>query len=328
MAQNATAQSPPTSLESGECELLGPFSLIVQSALGILALSSLVWKRYRERPRRPLKIWAFDASKQVVGSLLLHMANLLMSMLSAGKFSVKIPAVGTDGDQYQPNPCSFYLLNLGIDTTLGIPILVGLLRIFTYGFSLTPFGQPPESIQSGNYGRPPKTSWWAKQSLIYFFGLLGMKTCVLIIFNILPWISRVGDWALKWTEGNEALQVVFVMLLFPLIMNAIQYYIIDSFIKNSKPLDPDALDDSADDDDDRAGGHAGRTSDEYQRLSTSSDEGEEALTKGLVGGTARTQEPARRSGSRRPNMDSDVESPIKNSEDYDPGRDGERRNIS
>lgn len=58
-----------------------------------------------------------------------------------------------------------------------------------------------------------------------------MKICVLIIFLILPWISRIGDWALKWTEGNERLQIVFVMMLFPLIMNALQYYIIDSFIK-------------------------------------------------------------------------------------------------
>ena len=64
---------------------------------------------------------------------------------------------------------------------------------------------------------------------------MGMKTCVLIIFLVCPWISRVGDWALRWTEGNETLQVVFVMLVFPVIMNATQYYIIDSFIKNQKP---------------------------------------------------------------------------------------------
>lgn len=92
-------------------------------------------------------------------------------------------------------------------------------------------GNPPESIQSGNYGNPPRAWWWLKQSLIYFCGLFGMKFCVLIIFIMLPWISRVGDWALGWTEGNEKLQIVFVMMLFPLIMNALQYYIIDSFIK-------------------------------------------------------------------------------------------------
>lgn len=57
-----------------------------------------------------------------------------------------------------------------------------------------------------------------------------MKICVLILFLMLPWIARIGDWALGWTDGNEKLQIVFVMMLFPLIMNAMQYYIIDSFI--------------------------------------------------------------------------------------------------
>ena len=100
--------------ESGECKLLGPFSLLIQAALGALALSSLVYKRWRERPRRPLKIWSFDVSKQVVGSMLLHVANLLMSMLSSGQLSVT-PSASAG---YQANPCSFYLLNLAIDVRL------------------------------------------------------------------------------------------------------------------------------------------------------------------------------------------------------------------
>jgi hypothetical protein len=75
--------------------------------------------------------------------------------------------------------------------------------------------------------------------LIYFLGLLGMKLCVLFIFSICPWISWIGDWALRWTEGDPRIQVFFVMLLFPLIMNAMQYYIIDSFIKD--PTDSNNL---------------------------------------------------------------------------------------
>jgi hypothetical protein len=70
---------------------------------------------------------------------------------------------------------------------------------------------------------------------------MGMKICVLIIFLALPWISRIGDWALRWTEGNEQLQVFFVMLFFPVVMNATQYYIIDSFIKNQKPREHEEL---------------------------------------------------------------------------------------
>ena len=106
---------PRPGAENGECKLLGPFALFIQGALGVLALLVLVFKRWRERPQRPLKIWAFDASKQVVGSALLHVANLLMSMLSSGQLTIKA------GD-FQANPCSFYLLNLAIDVSF-IPCL-------------------------------------------------------------------------------------------------------------------------------------------------------------------------------------------------------------
>ena len=104
---------PRPGAENGECQLLGPFALIIQASLGALALLSLVYKRWRERPQRPLKIWAFDASKQVIGSMLLHVANLLMSMLSSGQLTVTLKATS----EYEANPCSFYLLNLAIDVS-------------------------------------------------------------------------------------------------------------------------------------------------------------------------------------------------------------------
>lgn len=109
-------------MEGGQCELLGPFALIVQGVLGALALLSLVFKRWRERPRRPLKIWAFDASKQVVGSILLHILNLAMSMVSSGDLNAArtaqaIAESAKDENGQMPNPCSFYLLNLAIDVS-------------------------------------------------------------------------------------------------------------------------------------------------------------------------------------------------------------------
>lgn len=105
---------------SGECNLLGDFALLVQGLLGLLAVSSLAFKRWRESPRRPMKIWFFDVSKQVFGSVLLHLANILMSMLSSGSFDVasNTVAAATDEKGDAPNPCSFYLLNLAIDVSL------------------------------------------------------------------------------------------------------------------------------------------------------------------------------------------------------------------
>jgi hypothetical protein len=122
-AATGSDKGPHESPPNGECRLLGPFALIVQGALGGLALLALVYKRWKERPQRPLKIWTFDVSKQVVGSVLVHAANLLMSLLSSGQLSIKVGpqhvsrgTVATDG-RYMPNPCSFYLLNLAIDVS-------------------------------------------------------------------------------------------------------------------------------------------------------------------------------------------------------------------
>lgn len=125
----ATATASPSGpfhidSSSGECQLLGPFALVVQAALGGLAMLSLVFKRWREHPQRPVKVWFFDVSKQVFGSVLVHMSNIFMSMLTSGRFSIKAePAVverlvvARADDAYVPNPCSFYLLNLAIDVS-------------------------------------------------------------------------------------------------------------------------------------------------------------------------------------------------------------------
>ncbi|KAL2844327.1 vacuolar membrane protein-domain-containing protein [Aspergillus pseudoustus] len=258
--------------DTGECRLLGPFSILVQASLGMLALLSLVYKRWRERPQRPLKVWAFDASKQVFGSSMLHLLNLVMSMFSAGQFEIT--------SHYKPNPCSFYLLNLGIDTTLGIPILIFILHFLNRLALYTPLANPPESIESGNYGDPPRVGWWLKQSVIYFVGLLGMKICVFFLIQTVPLIVEVGDWALRWTEGNTAVQIIFVMLLFPVIMNAIQYYIIDIFIKKPISASHDLLEEeSSGDDNDHGDRHAllaGMDNDESDDDSASKS-GQEAL---------------------------------------------------
>ena len=108
-----------------ECKLLGPFALLVQGALGALALLTLVWKRWCEVPKRPWKIFIFDVSKQVLGSMLTHVINLAMSMLSSADTANAVAhVVSTGGSRFEdsdgriPNPCSFYLLNLGIDVSL------------------------------------------------------------------------------------------------------------------------------------------------------------------------------------------------------------------
>jgi hypothetical protein len=126
MKDGGSKSGPSEGENTGECQLLGPFAILVQGALGCMALLALVYKRWRERPQRPLKVWSFDVSKQVVGSVLVHIANLLMSLLSSGQLNITVDSTivsqrarrmtGGNG-KYQPNPCSFYLLNLAIDVS-------------------------------------------------------------------------------------------------------------------------------------------------------------------------------------------------------------------
>ena len=101
-----------------------------------------------------------------------------------------------------------------------------------------------------------------------------MKLCVFFIFQLLPWIAWVGDWALRWTEGNEAIQITFVMLIFPLIMNALQYWIIDGFIKDPGSGDHQPLP-TDDESDDESGDEAWLGQRRRRRLDESDEEDSE-----------------------------------------------------
>lgn len=90
-----------------------------------------------------------DVSKQVIGSVLVHILNLLLSMLSSGTLTWEpSPAAVTevaarsarrhlhspdddigDDDGHHSNPCSFYLLNLGIDVCVFLRSFLRLSRL-------------------------------------------------------------------------------------------------------------------------------------------------------------------------------------------------------
>lgn len=157
-----------------------------------------------------------------------------------------------------------------------------------------------------------------------------MKVCVLVIFLVLPWISRVGDWALRWTEGNEVLQVMFVMLVFPVIMNATQYYIIDSFIKKQNPEHepiPDHEDDRSSFE--HPGGYGNPQSGSSDEIHSGDEEDAEVAAKAQESEEAKPEvgiRTKRRSSDSRPGSSKD--SPRKASlrsgmRDYDPMFDGD-----
>lgn len=119
---NCSTSSSIHEEEQSQCHLLGRFALLIQTALGALALLSLLFKRWLERPQRPVHVWIFDSSKQVFGSAILHISNIIISISRDESESNKARLKRTNQTLtmdvvYTPNPCSIYILNLFIDVS-------------------------------------------------------------------------------------------------------------------------------------------------------------------------------------------------------------------
>ncbi|KAJ7126427.1 vacuolar membrane protein-domain-containing protein [Mycena crocata] len=264
------AESPDVDTHS--CRLLGPIALTVQGLMGVLVILSLVYKRHREKPMRPWRIWLFDVSKQVVGQMFIHGFNVLISDLVSHHSS--------------NNACVSYFLNILIDTTIGVGLIYVVLRVLTFvvseRFHLKGF-------ESGIYGSPPSFKFWMRQCALYILALTTMKFMVIGLLALLPGLFTLGAWLLSWTwtGDGDAVQVIFTMGIFPILMNILQFWLIDSIVKASGvalDLDsPDPLDreplfvarDEDDDDDDVHNIHAHHDIESHPRprrsLSPSSD---------------------------------------------------------
>lgn len=214
-------------ISNQQCELLGPVSILIQSLLGLIAISSLVVKRRYEHPKRPWRIWFYDVSKQVFGSLGIHLLNLTVSLLKSKQLLLSIMEGGSDGgDEEDHNQCDWYFLNLLMDTTIGVPILwFCLFVIYQVCESLE-----ISDIESGNYGKPPKFSSYLKQLTIFFLSVVMMKSILYLLLYI-PIFIMYADWILSFSDDFPNLQIVLVMLVFPTLLNCFQYYVIDSLIK-------------------------------------------------------------------------------------------------
>ncbi|KAJ9086080.1 hypothetical protein DSO57_1008009 [Entomophthora muscae] len=171
-----------------------------------------------------LKFRFFDVSKQAFGGSLVHMLNVGVSIFSGGETSTT------------RNPCVWYLLNLLLDTTLGVGVLYVVLNFLhkvldKFGFH--------SIIASGYYGKPPKASIWGGQFLVFLSGLILMKLLVVLILTMFPIILLLGQFFLSPFERLEdpRYQVVVVMLLVPLVMNVVQFWLTDHIIK-ARPTIP------------------------------------------------------------------------------------------
>ncbi|CAL1700369.1 unnamed protein product [Somion occarium] len=162
----------------------------------------------------PFRYRWFDVSKQVAGQMFVHGVNVLISGIVA-HFS-------------SGNACVLYFLNILLDTTLGVAIIYLILHVSTY--VLTEKFQL-KGFESGKYSNPPSISYWIRQTAVYVFSLTTMKLSVVALFALWPGIFKMGEWLLGFLGPSEAAQVIFTMGLFPIFMNVVQFWLIDSIVK-------------------------------------------------------------------------------------------------
>ena len=113
-------------------------------------------------------------------------------------------------------------------------------------------------------------------------------------------------------------QVFFVMLFFPVIMNALQYYIIDSFIKNQKPADHEAIpteDSDEDYDENPRRSRRGRLREEDGNADSEDEE--------IIKSRESVKAAEVSDKGRSPNRTSKLKANSKKLDEYDPATDGD-----
>ncbi|TMW67660.1 hypothetical protein Poli38472_011280 [Pythium oligandrum] len=208
-----------------ECKLLGgTFATLLQILLGLIAMSVLIVKRQREVPRRPLAVWAFDASKQMIGAGFAHVANLLIAIMLYQRDHGGVGMDTTGVDQ-----CAYYFVNFTMDTTIGVClnwVFLELMSTLAARCRWTALSTP------GDYGNPIQISIWAKQVVSWIIVIFLVKLVIaMMILGLEKPLGEFAIWLFTPLQPYPRTELAIVMIACPCLMNAFQFWVQDSFLK-------------------------------------------------------------------------------------------------
>ncbi|XP_072206174.1 store-operated calcium entry regulator STIMATE-like isoform X2 [Excalfactoria chinensis] len=200
--------APRSTQGCGSGALLGRFGVLLQAFLALCAFCTLMLKRYKEpkEERRPWRIWFYDTSKQVIGALFIHFANVFLSDLT------------------EVDPCSLYLINFILDATLGMLLIWLGVKVVSWAVQR----QKCTYLVFGEYGDPPQAAAWIGQCVLYLVILAVEKPLISLVLLIPGW-TKLQQILLSYIP-NPQLELVLVMLVVPFIVNAIMFWVVDSLI--------------------------------------------------------------------------------------------------
>lgn len=221
-ARNAANVTHHLQLESrlpgvtDECEIIGDiFGVLVQGLLFLVVVAVLAGKWWFESPRRDLLVFLLDSSKQMVGSFVMHFTNVILAVFwTTGK-----------------GECGWYWINVMLDTTVGLLLNYGFLRLSEklLGYNSGLYGE--KSATGIDWQQNPNFGEWGHQICVWCLCCCCMKMVVVAIMAAFPsfWMW-VGEGATSWIQDPQA-QLLFVMIATPTVMNIFQMLITDTFLK-------------------------------------------------------------------------------------------------
>jgi hypothetical protein len=213
-----------SSTNESKSEMFGGFGFLIQAILGAAAFSVLILKRYIEKPRRPWKIWFYDVAKQIISSLFLHLFNLIIS------------AVLSD-DENEADACVWYFVTVVLDCTLGAflsYIFMWLVDgiVSSSDLEILKTGLYYEEYMEGNR-KCYKLKWkkYGAQLGVWLVVTLIVKLILLIMLKICKlFLVNLGGFFLS-PFSNAKVRLVMVMIIFPVLLNALYFWVVDNILK-------------------------------------------------------------------------------------------------
>lgn len=207
-----------------QCHLLsGWFAIGVQVLLASLCVATLVIKKLTEKPERDWIVWFFDAGKQGMSSSLSHITNIVLSIVIANKLP-------------HSDECMWYCIAYTSDTIVGTCINFLFLSIVEKLINSYCSPNIAEYLRFGSYGNPPSIYHFIPQITIWLSIVMVSKFIVLfVIVEFIYQLDSIVGSVFKFTQIQSVpkIELLVVMIVIPMILNAIQFWVTDTVLKKT-----------------------------------------------------------------------------------------------
>ncbi len=254
--------------------IAGPFATFIQACLALVCISILIIKRQQENPRREWFIWMLDVMKQGIGACFGHFSNIYLSVLIAASLASNLkhqssavpPSSATtsiaaailaatnstssfpfdssntfattssssNADDSAGDECQWYCLTYLVDSSVGT--LWNLLFLQVFECIVLPSPHLSRIFSFGDYGHPPQLNIFLAQLAVWLLIVLsGKLLIVLLLYQFIIPINSVMHYMFHSLQSQPELELVLVMIVIPAVLNTVQFWITDTFLKQQVP---------------------------------------------------------------------------------------------